>query len=47
MSNRNNTLSVAIAGDICMRNLTDIMDAEFSREALKEIQPVLDSADVV
>lgn len=46
MSNRNNTLSVAIAGDICMRNLTDIMDAEFSREALKEIQPVLDSADV-
>lgn len=46
MSNRNNTLSVAIAGDICMRNLTDIMDAEYSREALREMQPILDSADV-
>ena len=41
-----NTLRVAIAGDICMRNLTELMDAEFSRAALSEIQPILDNADV-
>jgi hypothetical protein len=46
MQDKNNTLCVAIAGDICMRNLTDIMDAEYSREALREIQPILDRADV-
>jgi len=46
LSRKNNTISVAIAGDICMRNLTEVMDAEFSRNALKEVQPILDKADV-
>jgi len=39
-------LKVAIAGDICMRNITELVDADFSRAALSEIQPILDSADV-
>lgn len=46
MTSKNNILSVAVAGDICMRNLIDKMDAEYSRSALAEIQPVLDKADV-
>ncbi|HHV97029.1 MAG TPA: CapA family protein [Clostridiaceae bacterium] len=46
MSRKNNTISVAIAGDICMRDLTEVMDAEFSKNALKEVQPILDKADV-
>jgi len=46
LSRKNNTISVAIAGDICMRDLTEVMDAEFSKNALKEVQPILDKADV-
>ncbi len=29
-----------------MRDLTEVMDAEFSKNALKEVQPILDKADV-
>lgn len=46
MFDDDNSLKVAIAGDVCMRNLTEHMDADFSRAALSEIQPILDNADV-
>ncbi|NLB41720.1 MAG: CapA family protein [Clostridiales bacterium] len=46
MSREKDTLKVAIAGDLCMRNLIDLMDEDFSRSALNDIQPVLNSADV-
>jgi hypothetical protein len=46
MSSRKDTISVAVAGDICMRNLIDRMNIEYSRTVLSEIQPILDSADI-
>ena len=46
MPGKNNKLSVGVAGDVCMRNLTDLIDAQYSRAALRKIQPILDRADV-
>lgn len=41
-----NALEVAIAGDICMRNITELIDTDYSRAALSKMQPVLNRADV-
>ncbi|HOJ10829.1 MAG TPA: CapA family protein [Clostridiales bacterium] len=46
ISGRNNKLIVGVAGDICMRNLAELMDAQYSKTALSKIQPILDKADV-
>lgn len=46
MLNKDKTISVAVAGDLCLRNLIDLMDDKYSRAVLREIQPILDSADV-
>lgn len=46
MVNKQDTISVIIAGDLCMINLIELMDAEYSRLVLRKIQPILDSADI-
>ena len=41
-----NTLRIAVAGDFCARNLSEKIDTAYSKEILREIQPILDSADL-
>jgi hypothetical protein len=38
-------LRVSVAGDLCMRNLTDVVDDTYSKEALRLVQPILARAD--
>lgn len=46
MTERKNTISVAIVGDVCMRNLVDLVDETYSKEVLRKVQPILDQADI-